>query len=119
MMHPLLVAYLDALDAHYATLDARALTRVRAAEVAWLRAGSPRYADPPPNTVKVRIAVVTRANGDYNAAGWAVNGVTGSDPSDVAEEGLDSPDPIRLTWVTAFVPLPEPAGEVEGEIEKS
>jgi len=71
---------------------------------------APRTTAPASNTVRVRIAVGVAADGAWNCCGWS--GAT----DDELTENL-ALDGDRLTWITANVPLPEPAAEIEAEIE--
>ena len=101
MIHPLARAYLESV--RHGPGDS-------ATFLAWLGAGAPIDADPPPNTVKVRIAVAVDPRGLWNCNGWQ-----GAADAQVVES-LDA-DGDRVTWITAHVPLPEPAAEVAGEVE--
>ena len=80
------------------------------AEHAWRAAGCPIYADPSPNTVKVRVAVSVSPDGK-----WAAHG--GSHNPEGALDHCEHEDGDRASWITAHVPLPEPAAEIVGEVE--
>lgn len=81
----------------------------REAIAAWNAA--PRVTAPASNAVRVRVAVSVSACGDWLAHGgnnWTENGTL---------DAIDHRNGDRLTWITANVPLPEPAAEIEAEIE--
>ncbi len=71
-------------------------------------------------TKKARMLVAMAADGRYFAEGWGEgldDAVTDS-VLDQACSNLDlPPERLRLSWVTAEVPLPEPPAEVAGEVE--
>ena len=71
-------------------------------------------ADPPTNTVAVRIAVVADADGRWSAFGWK-----GMDDATMLSNVQDDLGPFatRSSFVTARVPKPEPAAEVAGDAE--
>lgn len=104
--HPLAIAHLEArakfLSAYTKEADeSEAVTRA-----AWEDAGYPLYANPPPNTVKVRVAVSV----DENGVGCA-------DCLGPNEEVSTAPPGERMTVLVAHVPLPEPAAEIVADVE--
>ena len=107
--HPLAIAYLDAeiayLKAPRRGNSGKRLAAVRAYD-AWVGAGYPLRLDLPKNTVKVRIAV------SVNDKGHGIARCVNPGESEPGRIGGD-----RLTFVTADVPLPEPAAEVVGSVE--
>lgn len=78
---------------------------------AWKAAGYPLRTDPPQNTVKVRIAVATCADGTWEAS----SAFTGGQEHHAAGDWLDGP--YVTSYVVADVRLPERAPEVVGEVE--
>ena len=72
---------------------------------------APRTTAPASNTVRVRVAVSVSKNGM-----WRAFGAEGyADKEMVAE--LDYFHTDRLVWLVRDIPLPEPAAEIEAEIE--
>lgn len=70
-----------------------------------------RVTAPASNTVRVRVAVSVSVDGNWLAHGgnnWA---------EDTTLRAIDYCSGDRLTWITANVLLPEPAAEIEAEIE--
>lgn len=65
---------------------------------------------PPPNTVRVRVAVSVDEEGAWAAAGGSSPDY---DPMDDVEHDADR----RLSWITADVPKPEPAAEIVARVE--
>lgn len=72
---------------------------------------APRATTPAPNTVRVRVAVSVAADGAWGAAGDS-----GWNDAEALAEICHAPGD-RPTWLTADVPLPEPAAEIAAEIE--
>lgn len=72
------------------------------------------YTPPPPEgTIPVRIAVGVDRNGDWSAAGWFGHGQGGEcAEKHVRECWEEGGGNIRITFVTAHVPLPQPPAEV-------
>lgn len=68
----------------------------------------------PPNTAKVRIGVAT-----WVGEGWDARGSESADDEQVRREFacIHTDSDYRITFVTAFVPLPEPPAEVAGTVE--
>lgn len=67
----------------------------------------------PPNTAKVRIAVAVNADGEWSADGadsWQDGYAINAAKAAVADDS-------RVTFVTAYAPLPEPPAEVAGSVE--
>lgn len=75
---------------------------------------APRATAPASNTVRVRVAVSVSAKGSWGAAGGSNPDF---DPVDALRDTDDYTDAHRLTWIVADVPKPEPAAEIEAEIE--
>ena len=112
-LHPLLVAYLDTLDATAASRNpteaADTVSAVLRTSGEWVAAGRPRFANAPGNTVAVRIAVSVA-----NANRWSAAGGSGWTDRETINEIEATKG--RITWVSANVPLPSPAAEVRGEV---
>lgn len=71
----------------------------------------PRATTPPLNTVRVRVAVAVSPDGNWLASGGKY------DTDAFAEHAVKYATGDRLTWITADVPKPEPAAEIEAEVE--
>ena len=115
MIHPLALAFLKARAAqNLCDLADEAADRITSAAeehayMAWAEAGSPVYAEPPPNTVRVRIAVSVSPDGRWAAKGGSSNNANALNDCD--HEAGD-----RASWITADCPMPEPATEIAGEV---
>ena len=72
---------------------------------------APRVTAPTSNTVRVRVAVSVNSSGDWCAQGG--NNWSEDDSLDMIDHSIRD----RLTWIVADVPKPEPAAEIEAEIE--
>lgn len=71
------------------------------------------YTPPAPaGTVPVRIAVAVGEDG-Y----WSADGCSEWDESKTVAIVKFDPQPCRISWITAHVPLPQPPAEVEGVVE--
>ena len=73
---------------------------------------APRATAPTSNTVRVRVAVSVSAGGS-----WAACGGSGRDDREVLDVICHDAYFDRLTWITADAPLPEPAAEIEADVE--
>jgi len=112
--HPLAIAHTEAYAAwaKAGRPEGGDLDRANdATHEAWEAAGFPLVAEVAPNTVKVRIAVATCADGTWEAS----SAFTGGQEHHAAGDGLN--DAYRTSYVTAHVYLPEPVVEVAGEVE--
>lgn len=72
---------------------------------------TPRTTAPASNTVRVRVAVSVSADGTWSAAGDS-----GWDDHEAASGACFEPGD-RLVWLVRDIPLPDPAAEIEAEIE--
>ena len=69
---------------------------------------------PPPNTVPVRIAVATNVEREV----WATNVGPDLETDYYMREAEDYiAGPVRISFITAHVPLPEQPAEIEGTVE--
>ena len=68
-------------------------------------------ATPLPNTVRARVAVSVSPDGTWGACGGSMF-ADGEVPDICQHEPGD-----RLVWLVRDIPLPEPAAEIEAEIE--
>jgi hypothetical protein len=73
---------------------------------------------PPPNTVPVRIAVAVNERGDWAADGRSMM-PSGTTAAFKARETVERENggKVRVSFITAHVPLPEKPVEVEGTVE--
>lgn len=119
MIHPLAIAYLETQAAYIAAPlcnDAAECAAYVKAHTAWRDAGCPVHAtlptEAPPGFIRVRIAVAVCADGAWEAS----SAFTGGQRHEQAGDGLDAP--YRTSYVTADVPLPEPAAEIVAEVAR-
>lgn len=69
---------------------------------------------PPPNTVRVRIAVATNEHGHWFAVGWHH---ADNDDNMIGCCRNQLPGERRLSWVYADIPMPEKPAEIQGVVE--
>ena len=70
---------------------------------------------PPVDGVRVRVAVAVSADAEWNARGRS--GQSDHEMAGTSLYSADGPYLKRISFITAFAPLPEKPAEIEGSIE--
>ena len=75
---------------------------------------------PAPGMIRVRIAIGVRADGDYECAGFGMDGkhADRAERERIASEWLNSDDVAHVVWVEADVPVPVAPSVIEGTVTK-